>query len=405
MDPFGNPFRPGAGHVPPYLAGRDVEIADFRKFLAQSLILQNVVLTGLRGVGKTVLLDTLRPLAVNDGWAWIGTDLSETSSLTEENLATRLLTDLSVFTSSVVVAQRDVRPPGFTAQSSLVSETLGYALLRQVYESTPGLIADKLKYVLEIVWRSLSLSGRKGLVFAYDEAQTLADHRAKDQFPLSVLLDVFQSLQRKGAPFLLLLTGLPTLFPKLVEARTFSERMFHTITLDRLKEADSRDAITKPVAQAQCPIQFSDESVATITRSSGGYPYFIQFICLEVFDIFIQQRAANQAASVPIREIEQKLDSDFFFGRWSKTTDRQREFLSVIADLDNADDEFSVQEIVTRSKQRLEKPFTPSHVNQILNTLAGLGLVYRNRHGKYSFAVPLLGKFIRRQAFSSQLRL
>ncbi len=405
MDPFANPFRPGAGHVPPYLAGRDLEIADFRKFLAQSLILQNVVLTGLRGVGKTVLLDTLRPLAVNDGWAWIGTDLSETSSLTEENLATRLLTDLSVFTSSVVVAQRDIRPPGFTAQSSLVSETLGYALLRQVYESTPGLIADKLKYVLEIVWRSLSHSGRKGLVFAYDEAQTLADHRAKDQFPLSVLLDVFQSLQRKGAPFLLLLTGLPTLFPKLVEARTFSERMFHTITLDRLKEADSRDAITKPVAQAQCPIQFSDESVATITRSSGGYPYFIQFICREVFDIFIQQRAANQAASVPIREIEQKLDSDFFFGRWSKTTDRQREFLSVIADLDNADDEFSVQEIVARSKQRLEKPFTPSHVNQILNTLAGLGLVYRNRHGKYSFAVPLLGKFIRRQAFSSQLRL
>lgn len=405
MDPFGNPFRPGAGHVPPYLAGRDLEIADFRKFLAQSLILQNVVLTGLRGVGKTVLLDTLRPLAVNDGWAWIGTDLSETSSLTEENLATRLLTDLSVFTSSVVVAQRDVRPPGFTAQSSLVSETLGYALLRQVYESTPGLIADKLKYVLEIVWRSLAQSGRKGLVFAYDEAQTLADHRAKDQYPLSVLLDVFQSLQRKGAPFLLLLTGLPTLFPKLVEARTFSERMFHTITLDRLKEADSRDAITKPVAQAQCPIQFSDESVETITRSSGGYPYFIQFICREVFDIFIQQRAAKQAASVPIREIEQKLDSDFFFGRWSKTTDRQREFLSVIADLDNADDEFSVQEIVARSKQRLEKPFTPSHVNQILNTLAGLGLVYRNRHGKYSFAVPLLGKFIRRQAFSSQLRL
>ena len=305
----------------------------------------------------------------------------------------------------MVVAQRDIQPPGFTAQSSLVSETLGYTLLRQIFETTPGLIADKLKFVLEIVWRSLDHSGRKGLVFAYDEAQTLADHRAKDQFPLSVLLDVFQSLQRKGAPFLLLLTGLPTLFPKLVEARTFSERMFHTITLDRLKDADSRDAITKPVAQAQCPIQFSNESVDAITKSSGGYPYFIQFICREVFDIFIQQRAANQPASVPVQEIEQKLDSDFFFGRWSKTTDRQREFLSVIADLDNADEEFTVQEIVARSKQRLEKPFTPSHVNQILNTLAGLGLVYRNRHGKYSFAVPLLGKFIRRQSFVSQRKL
>ena len=77
------------------------------------------------------------------------------------------------------------------------------------------------------------------MIFAYDEAQNLADSPARDQYPLSLLLDVFQSIQRKNIPFMLALTGLPTLFPKLVEARTFAERMFRVVTLDRLDEDDS----------------------------------------------------------------------------------------------------------------------------------------------------------------------
>ena len=73
---FSNPFRPGAGHMPPYLAGRQGEIDEFRKLLRQEAVLENMVLTGLRGVGKTVLLETLKPIALNSGWLWVGTDLS-----------------------------------------------------------------------------------------------------------------------------------------------------------------------------------------------------------------------------------------------------------------------------------------------------------------------------------------
>ena len=76
---------------------------------------------------------------------------------------------------------------------------------------------------------------------------------------------------------------------------------------------------------------------------------------------------------------------------------RQRELLSVVAKLSNCDDEFTVQEVVEKSRQALEKPFSASHVNQILAKLAENGMVYKNRHGRYSFAVPLLGDFIRRQ--------
>ena len=80
----------------------------------------------------------------------------------------------------------------------------------------------------------------------------MSDKSEKEEFPLSLMLDVFQSIQKKGIPFMLVLAGLPTLFPKLVEARTFAERMFRVIFLDGLDDAASRDAILKPIEQSKC---------------------------------------------------------------------------------------------------------------------------------------------------------
>jgi hypothetical protein len=99
---FTNPFRPGAGHMPPYLAGRENEIQEFNNLLSQDTVLKNLVLTGLRGLGKTVLLETFKPMAISEGWLWAGTDLSESTSISEENMALRLLTDLAVATSSIL---------------------------------------------------------------------------------------------------------------------------------------------------------------------------------------------------------------------------------------------------------------------------------------------------------------
>jgi len=387
--------------MPPYLAGRERETREFEKLLEQDVILDNMVLTGLRGVGKTVLLATFRPIAQAQQWLWVGTDLSESASLSEEKIARRLLTDLSVVTSSFVVGERTQRDIGFGGGEQTVSTMLGYDVLAHIYEQTPGLVADKLKRVLELVHEVLQKTAFHGLVFAYDEAQNLADHVDKDEFPMSLLLDVFQSIQRRRMPYMLLLTGLPTLFPKLVEARTFAERMFRVVQLDRLDHDESRAAILKPLEQLP-PGSFPDASVELVIEDSGGYPYFIQFICREVFDIFVARALSNEEMTVPRTEIIRKLDTDFFAGRWARATDRQRELLGVIAHLDHCDGEFTVQEIVEQSRslveaRELDKSFSSSHVNQMLATLTGAGLIYKNRHGKYSFAVPLLGQFIRRQ--------
>ncbi len=402
-----NPFRPGAGHMPPYLAGREKERKEFERLLKQTIILENMVLTGLRGVGKTVLVDTLKPLALNAGWLWVGTDLSEATSLNEERMAIRLITDLSVVTSSVII--RVAEPVSGFAVTEQVEKRLGFEVMMDILNRAPGLMADKLKAVLEFVWsvlKDLQLSQQHklcGIIFAYDEAQNLADHAEEAEFPLSLLLDVFQSIQKKGIPFMLAVAGLPTLFPKLVEARTFAERMFRVLFLDRLNTKDSKDAIVKPISDTNCPVTLSESGIQQIIEASGGYPYFIQFICREVYDAYLQRVETNKSTNdISVEDITRKLDTDFFAGRWARVTDRQRHLLQVIAQLPNNEEgEFTVQEIAQASKTLIEHSFSSSHINQMLTKLSDHGLVYKNRHGKYSFAVPLLGRFIMRQLTQS----
>lgn len=112
---------------------------------------------------------------------------------------------------------------------------------------------------------------------------------------------------------MLLPSGLSTLFPGLVEERTFAERMFRVVTLDRLDAPSCRDAMIKPIEEAEdCPVRFRDESVDLAYRATARYPYFVQFFCREAFDVW----AVNREASVPVEEIQRNLDADFFAGRW-----------------------------------------------------------------------------------------
>ena len=389
---FRNPFRPGAGHMPPYLAGRTKETEQFLRLLDQEAVLDNLLLTGIRGVGKTVLLDTWRPIALARGWQWAGNDLSEASSLSEDTLALRLMADLAVATSSLVIGETVVPRLGFTQDVDVTTNRLDFRKLSRIWADTPGLNSDKLRAVLETVWEAIDASDAKGIVFAYDEAQNLVNHGENDQYPVSLLLDVFQSVQRRGAPFMLLLSGLPTLFPGLVEARTFAERMFHVVTLDRLDLDSCRDAMLKPIEVAECPVRFTEDSVEVIYSATRGYPYFVQFFCREAFDVWV----VNPKVSVPVEDIQMKLDSDFFAARWYRATERQRDLLHVIAGLENSGDAFSVQDVV-RASQVLERRFSASHAGQMLSLLCDSGLVYRNRRGRYSLAVPLLDDFIQRR--------
>lgn len=400
-----NPFRPGAGQSPVYLAGRSKEETHFSKMIEQNPVLRNVIITGLRGVGKTVLLTSLKPKAQSSGWLWTGTDLTESVSLSEERICRRLITDLSVLLRPILVKTSETLPFGFAREVKKNQIPVGFDDLWDIFTSTPGLNEDKIKAVLLSVRGMLVGTGVRGIVFAYDEAQNLSDKAKDREFPLSILLDTFAAIQRDHheVQFLLVLTGLPTLFPRLNEARTYSERMFDVMQLDKLTQEDSREAIIKPIEITESPLTFASDTVDDIAAMSGGYPYFIQYICKEVFDAWITQKENGEIPMVAQDEILSKLDQDFFSARWDRATDRQQEFMQVIANLNTGDTEFTTQEIVVASKEVLVKGFSPSHATQMLSALFEKGLVYRNKHGKYSFAVPLMSAFILRQQVAGLL--
>ena len=229
----------------------------------------------------------------------------------------------------------------------------------------------------------------------------MKDKAVDKQYPLSLLLEIVQYLQKKEIPYLLVLTGLPTLFPNLVEARTYAERMFQLMVIDKLADTQTRQAILKPIEAEDCPVTFTPQGIDEIIRYSSGYPYFIQFICKETFDSILQQVSVGvETPTVVVPEIVRKLDTDFYSGRWSKVSDRQQELLLVIAKLPNANEEFAVKEISELSAKILDKPFKPAYINNLLVKLIEYGLVYKNKRGKYSFAVPLLADYIKRKEIS-----
>lgn len=394
MTKITNPYKPGTGQVPPYLAGREIEQQQFARLLEQEVILENLLITGLRGIGKTVLLETLRPIALSKDWFWTGDDFSESMSFDEDKLITRLLVDTSLLTSSVLIGTK--KKAGFNQDQE--DTHLDYVALRNLYDQTPGLPLDKLKHIFELVW-TLVPTDKRGIIFAYDEAQLLHDEPSTGQTPLSLLLDLFSSLQRKGIRIMLILTGLPTLQPNLVATRTYSERMFHVVVLRQLNSSDSRDAVLKPLHhKSGTPkdgmVVFDEQSTSTIVTASGGYPYFIQFICREAYDVFEQRLNSGKTATVPLQSIMEKLDSNFFYGRWANTSEREKEMLAVIAQTNLT--EFSPTDVANASKSSGYNKFSLTQTATYLKQLIDKGLIYKDRRGTYAFAVPLLGGYIRR---------
>lgn len=386
-----NPYRPGAGHLPPLMAGRAKEVEIFRRLLRQRSVLENIVITGLRGFGKTVLLETMRDLAICEGWLWIGNDLSESAALSEERLAMRILTDTAASLSQHAATKAQTASP--VEPSEDIPST--FDALKMAYEKAPGLPSDRLRSVLT---RLSGLVGRlrlEGIIFAYDEAQCLSDHAERDQFPMSMLIETLSAMQKRDSvtPCLLLLSGLPQLFSSLTETRTYTERMFHVMTLDRLSRQETFEAINTPIRALSPPLHVTSELVDKAVELSGGYPYLIQFFGRELVDQLLQNGGVLRADDYPSTDAMARLDNSLFGARWNKTSERQREFLWVVANRPQPGKDFAAQEIADVSNGLL----TNAQATQILQSLCDRGLVYRVRHGRYAFTVPLSESMITRR--------
>lgn len=392
-----NPYRPGAGHQPPFLSGRQYEQSQFSRLIGQRLVSENIVITGLRGVGKTVLLDSFRQMATEEDWLWVGNDLSESAGLSEDRLSIRILTDLARALGEIASSPARRQMIGFIPPGS--TEPPSYEALCAAYLKAPGLPSDKLRAAIDIANQHLKAIGIKGIVLAYDEAQCLTDHADRHQYPLSMLLETCQHLQRhSGAlPFMLALSGLPTLLDALTESRTYTERMFLVLVLDRLSRSDTLAAVREPLAQLAPTLAVPPGAIERVADLAGGYPYLIQFFAKELVDTLLSAAGAAGLAQFPSEEAWRRLDNGLFAARWNRTTDRQREVLRVLAELPESLADFSAQEIVEAASMIGGPALTNAQTSQLLQGLVERGLIYRTRRGKFAFSLPMSQAMIRRR--------
>ena len=379
-----NPFRPGNGIIPPYLAGREKEILWFENSLDSALSLpQNLVLSGIRGTGKTVLLRKFEEICAKKKWLFIRREFN--SKLNQEGeFLNALLTDIITKTKGISLAKRLKKPViGFKKDNiDNTKEDIIY-ILTQKYK---GPLGDKLEAILEDVYESIYKAGYNGLVLLYDEFHFIEDGKIGNNFPLSLLLESFSHVQQKGLRYYLVLSGLPPLFPNIVKSKTYAERMFSVKNIGNLSREASQKAIRLPLKKSK--IIFINDLINTIVEETRGYPYFLQFYPYYLIQNIPKKKIGLIEFNDMYPLILKELDGSFFSGRFNKASDSEQKILLEMAKLVP---EIKFSEL--REKTKIDK----NYLNQIMISLIEKGLIFRIGRGKYKFTLPLFEKFLSRE--------
>jgi len=398
-----NPYRPGVGTEPPYLADRDQQLRRFDRYLGDFPdVRRNVRLTGLRGVGKTVLLKEYRRLALKRDWVVIRRDLSG-RLCNEEDFATAVSTDLQAALEEFSAVAK-LKRLFSQARAAIGDLTVGFGGATVGVGSTggarPSILEDRVRDALMKVGLIAAEHGR-GVAFLYDEAHTMRDRPRKHQFPLNALVGAFVQVQDepdRPIPVMLVLSGLPPLVNNLQAARSHSERLFRVEELGNLDLSSTAAlpskavlALTKPVEKSA--VSYDLEAADRIARDVDGYPYFIQKYGEALWD-------AAEASRVNViddslyrsvhEQVQQMLDVEFFEGRFNDATRGDQMTLRVAGSLGG--EEFDFGAVVTEIPSR-QANATQQSVNRLLQG----NLIYRVRHGHYAYTAPQFGNYLRRR--------
>lgn len=386
MDAYRNPYTPGAGSRPAALTGRDAEIERFRVILGRlshGSPEQGLVIHGLRGVGKTVLLNKLEEVAIEAGWATSfgevrrGDDFRAVMAralyntirqLDARSIAGRAIARLkAVFASfSATVTSEggvqfgvDVAPARGTADSG-------------------HLETDLVDVFLEL--GSAAAEGQTGVAILLDELQ-LAESE-----DLEALISAIHRANQKALPIAFVAAGLPTLPGALAEAKTYAERLFSFPQLGALGDRDARDALVLP-ARAQ-KVEYTEEALALMLNRAEGYPYFLQEWGRGVWDVAVANPISVEDVEAAVPEVERKLARDFFSVRLERATPAERRYCAAMAALgDGAQKSAAIAAALGYSSVRAASPLRASLIEK--------GVIYSVGRGELDFTVPRFAAFLR----------
>ena len=382
-----NPFNPGSGTPPPFLAGRDEELAKFKmslKLMADGKH-SNLILTGLRGTGKTVLLNEFSMMCRRGKFFPVKRLQFTTKYNRPEDFANALEYDMSVAMSSLSVtkkASQKIKSVG----SKLKPKQLGVPgafFFEPSYTSKSIPFENYIENYLVSSWPVFKQHGYKGVIFLFDEFHLMFGID-KESYVLADFIGAINELQNKGFPYYLVLAGLPKLSLNVKRARSYAERMFGAIILDNLTKKEASLAISKPLKDS--PYNFSKDLISAIVMDTGQYPYFIQFYCQEIICNVLKQNIDIDDYNSIKPIIINNLQTAFFDPRIDNLTDLEKKLLVSMAKINKKDLQFRT--ILTKS--RIKK----TSLNKYLDSLEKKGLVYNHKRGVYRFSLPMLQDYI-----------
>jgi len=338
VDPVRNPYAPGAGQRPPELAGRDGELQSFDVLLervARSRPERSVVLTGLRGVGKTVLLNAMRGAAVRRGWGTGKLEARPEQALRHPlaaalHLAVRELAQPNKGEAEHVLgvvkafAQRESRTPGGKAPKLRDRWQPGIDVPAVSGRADSGDIEIDL---VELFTDIAGLAGDSGhgVAIFIDEMQDLGPD------DVSALCAACHEVSQLGLPLVVVGAGLPHLPAVLSAAKSYSERLFRYARIDRLDRASADLALRAPARDEGA--DFDDDALAAMYATTGGYPYFVQAYGKVAWDVAPRSPITAADVGVAAPEAEVELAVGFFGSRYERATPAEREYLRAMADV------------------------------------------------------------------------
>jgi hypothetical protein len=403
MDPVRNPYAPGAGQRPPELAGRDRELAAFEVVLervARARPERSLVLTGLRGVGKTVLLNTLRSQAIGRLW---GTGKIEARP--DQSLRRPLAAALHMAVRELAPRHRAPdRIDGFLGvlKAFALRAADPKGKLRDRWQ--PGIDvpaatgrADSGDLEIDLVElftdaAEVAADVGTGVALFLDEMQDLGPAE------VSALCAACHELSQSGAPLIVVGAGLPHLPAVLSAAKSYSERLFRYQRIDRLDRIAADQALVAPADREG--VQYESKALDALYDASGGYPYFVQAYGKATWDHAPRSPIAAADVRVAAPEAEAELAVGFFGSRYERATPAEREYLRTMADLsaDSTDMDVAATAEIARALGRKPASLSPAR-----DALIKKGLIYSGERGTVAFTVPHFGRYLRAQPIDTVL--
>lgn len=388
MDALRNPFTPNAGAQPAAVVGRDDQLDTFELLLhrmAAGRTEQSMIITGLRGVGKTVLLGRFLRKAQAQNWVVVDQEVAKHDDQDfRRAIASWMRTVLFELSPRARWTDRFERAAGILKSFSLSVDPDGVLTAALGVEERPGLAdaGDLGRDLTDLVLAvgEAAQSAERGVVLLFDEVQFL------NKAQLEALIAALHKAVQRGLPVTMVGAGLPQIAELAGDAKSYAERLFKFPMIGNLEEADAARALAEPAGQEGAA--FTEAALSRAFEITGGYPYFLQELGYAVWGVAEGPTITAEDIEQALPLYESKLDSSFFRVRLDRATELQRVYLRAMAELGPEPQKASD---VAERMGRTSPQVAPTRAE-----LIAMGLLYTPEHGYAAFTVPHFDSFMMR---------